>query len=234
LFFSDDFAHNAVDEVKFSVNWDLDRILLKAAAGGQSEVVKHLLEHANTEFDDLDDSVKSSLHLACENGHLAVVKYLVESMKADVNLADREFRTPVFIASSNGHLHVVEYLVEDHNVDVHETAELEATPITCACENGDLDMVEYLVEHAEARLTTSITLADPPSSSRAKKTIFWWSTIWCSKPKPMSIKLTRKEGLLFTSYANLATWHWSCISWRRVPTSIKLIPRTCHRSRLPV
>jgi glutaminase len=80
-------------------NEDIDEwlhplLLCTAAAKGDVEKLRHMIEKKGFDPSDADYDGRSALHLACEEGHLEAVKYLVSS-GADINRQDRWGSSPM-------------------------------------------------------------------------------------------------------------------------------------------
>ena len=90
------------------------RSLCQSASEGDLKAVKALLDQG-ADVESKDESGKTPLSLAAENGHLDVVKFLVNEAdrKADVESKDFYQRTPLSWAASHGHLEVVKFLVNE-------------------------------------------------------------------------------------------------------------------------
>ena len=121
-----------------------------AAAYGQLEVVKFLLEVANPKA-DIHYEGDVALLYASQNGHLNVVRYLLEDARpiADIS-ADYGGLLALRSAAGRGHLDVVRYLLEDarpraniadDNFEVLKHAALE----------GQLRIVRYLLYDANPK-----------------------------------------------------------------------------------
>ena len=86
--------------------------LLEAAANGESQIVKFLLQKgANPE--ELDKENKSALHHASEKGFFEIVQLLIEN-GANINAIDKSNKIPLHHACEIGDDKIVQYLIENN------------------------------------------------------------------------------------------------------------------------
>ncbi|KAL3451783.1 ankyrin repeat-containing domain protein [Aspergillus insuetus] len=123
--------------------WSGRTALAEAAASGQAELAKLLLEKgANVKTKDRN--LCSPLLLAVENGHDEVVKMLL-SHGAPVNTRHKHYQTPLSSAAERGRLKCVELLLE-HGAMVDAQDEYGRTELFHAAENRRVMVVERLLE----------------------------------------------------------------------------------------
>ncbi|KAL2800550.1 ankyrin repeat-containing domain protein [Aspergillus keveii] len=123
--------------------WSGRTALAEAAASGQAEIAKLLLEKgANVKT--RDRNLCSPLMLAVENGHDEVVKMLL-SHGAPVNTRHKHYQTPLSSAAERGRLKCVELLLE-HGAMVDSQDEYGRTELFHAVENRRAMAVERLLE----------------------------------------------------------------------------------------
>jgi len=96
--------------------------------------VKYLVENgADVNYED--ESGKSPLYNATEEGRIDIAKYLAEK-GADVNWSDGNDMTLLHLASAEGQLEVVKYLIEEKGADVNCKDKDENTPLHLAATSG--------------------------------------------------------------------------------------------------
>ena len=59
-----------------------------------------------TENSPKDESGRTPLHYACENGHVEIVKYMMDNI-TDKNPRDKRGRTPLWYAAKSCHVDVL-------------------------------------------------------------------------------------------------------------------------------
>ena len=62
-----------------------------------------------------DDTGKTILHIASENGDMNVVKYLVRN-GADITIADNKDQTAPYLAANNGHKNIVWFFIKTFEI----------------------------------------------------------------------------------------------------------------------
>ena len=99
----------------FSANFQNEQDLFNAAAHGNIENVRNLVEVVGVPANILDGE---ALIEAAENGRLEVVRFLVgegpEDARVPANIRDG---AALINATRNGHLEVVRYLLESYSID---------------------------------------------------------------------------------------------------------------------
>lgn len=128
--------------------------LHKAAASGQSAVVRYLLQMCPIIVDILDFKRSSPLLYAVTNGHLDVVRILIEH-GATID-CESGHSTPLILAAAGGNFEVVQFLCEN-GAQVSLTRGERVTPLIAATRRGSLEVVEYLLDkcHADANLRST-------------------------------------------------------------------------------
>jgi ankyrin repeat protein len=114
-----------------------------AAYFGLKEAIMALLKNGH-DPDSKDNSDKTPLSWAAENGHEAVVKLLLER-GAELKFKDYYDRTPLSWAAENGHEAVVKLLLEK-GAELESKDHYDRTPLSRAAENGHEAVVKLLLE----------------------------------------------------------------------------------------
>lgn len=130
--------------------------LEKAAAKGQLEVARFLLDHGAKV--NLAAQDKTPLFAAVENGQKAMTELLL-SRGADVN-AKGLGKTPLYEAVSRGFTAVTEVLLE-HKADVNAPSERGMTPLHVAAMKGNADLILLLFAKG-ANLNAKDTQGETP------------------------------------------------------------------------
>ena len=75
----------------------------RAAATGNHELVKYIVEYSLASMNERDDLHRNILHYAAEAGNVCLIKYLVEKVGMSPVEGDRNGRTPYGIVHEQGH-----------------------------------------------------------------------------------------------------------------------------------
>ncbi len=119
------FGYKKIVEYLISKNADVDFAgdvrqtpLIIAAANGQLDIVKYLIEQCHANIHPQNERNATLLMFASAGGNKEVVKYLVEECKINVNQGDIKGNTALALASQGEHLDVVKYLIEECKANV--------------------------------------------------------------------------------------------------------------------
>ena len=119
--------------------------LQEAAAIGNVNLVRALIE-GGTDVDSLDDSyLKTALHRAAISGHKDVLELLLTE-GAETSAIDTFSATPLYYAAENGHKEMIELLIALGS-DVNDKGRDGKVPLHCAAEKGHKEIVELLIAH---------------------------------------------------------------------------------------
>jgi Ankyrin repeats (3 copies)/Ankyrin repeats (many copies) len=115
--------------------------LLQAAARGDVNHMRDLLQSGRTNVNFRDYDRRTALHVAASEGHLEVCRFLV-SQGARVNRSDRWGGSPLDDAHRHRHADVIHYLRE---LGASTGSGNRATNLITAAASGDVDEVKLLL-----------------------------------------------------------------------------------------
>ncbi|CAD6198096.1 unnamed protein product [Caenorhabditis auriculariae] len=129
--------------------------LIYAAAAGQPECVKELLDTGNCSIEHFNLNGHCALMEAASSGRLDIVKMLVEAGAPSnyINLNSEFKESALTLASYKGNIDIVRYLLETYeasqNVQVKEYDRGEElhTSVMEACMDGHMEVVQLLLDH---------------------------------------------------------------------------------------
>ncbi|KAB0405432.1 hypothetical protein E2I00_018083 [Balaenoptera physalus] len=117
-----------------------------AAFADHVECLQLLLRH-NAQVNATDNSGKTALMMAAENGQASAVDILVNSAQADLTVKDKDLNTPLHLASSKGHekcaLLILDKIQDESLINAKNNA--LQTPLHVAARNGLKVVVEELL-----------------------------------------------------------------------------------------
>ncbi len=117
--------------------------LQEAAAIGDVNLVRTLIENG-TDVDSIEDSYsKTALHRAAMSGHRDVVEFLL-TKGADIDAKDYSVASPLHRAAEKGHKEVAELLIAK-GADVNAKNNDGQTPLHYAAASGRKDIAELLI-----------------------------------------------------------------------------------------
>jgi hypothetical protein len=155
---------------KFGRNFTFSRhrgvLSYTAEQGDKVIVLASLLASDKLDTNSTDNSGRTPLSWAAENGHEAVVKLLLES-GAELETADGFGQTPLSWAAENGHEAVVKLLLES-GAELETKDGLGRTPLSWAADNGHEAVVKLLLESG-AELETADGSRRTPLSWAAER-----------------------------------------------------------------
>ena len=100
----------------------------------------------NYNINGADDSGRTALFLAAQNGRAHIVNAILAYEEVNVNKPDGDGRTPIFAAASGGHLRIVNALLQHKNkpnLDVRGGGQQE-TALEAALRNGHYEIAKAL------------------------------------------------------------------------------------------
>ncbi|MFC1634443.1 ankyrin repeat domain-containing protein [Planctomycetota bacterium] len=138
--------------------------LEEAAAIGDVDRIKQLIENGFRveDFDSL--SYMTPLHRAAMVGHKPVVELLLAE-GAPINERDTELKTPLYYAISNGHKEIVELLIRkgaDFNTTCSYVKDTGYAPLDVALGRGNVEIIKLLQDNGaeEKTIHAAVMLGD--------------------------------------------------------------------------
>lgn len=137
----------AIDSSIVNCRDDKGRTPLHAAAfADHVECLQLLLRH-NAQVNTADNSGKTALMMAAENGQAGAVDILVNGAQADLTVKDKDLNTPLHLACSKGHekcaLLILDKIHDESLINAKNNA--LQTPLHIAARNGLKVVVEELL-----------------------------------------------------------------------------------------
>jgi ankyrin repeat protein len=105
--------------ILISILRDGRTMLSWAAENGLHSVVCRLLEKAEIDIHEKDNTGRTVLSYASGKGHTSIVQLILTIEDYDINTKDGEGMNPLLRASFNGHHAIVRLLLEKGNIDVN-------------------------------------------------------------------------------------------------------------------
>jgi ankyrin repeat protein len=122
---------------------DVAALWLAALEGNEMEV--WLLLKKGVDVKAKDNTGRTALHIAAENGNEAVVRLLLEQGSVDPDSKNQDGGTPLLLAAGNGHTAVAQLLLPQNNVNPNSENNWGWTPLQLAANNGHKALVEQLL-----------------------------------------------------------------------------------------
>ena len=146
-------------------------LLHKAAASGDVDKVRKLLEDGKYDVNHVDWLGWTPLHAAAAKGQLGVVRVLISEFKADVNVGGISGYTPLYEAASKGHMDVVRVLISEFkaDADVNACNISGYTPLHEAASKGHMDVVRVLISEFKADVNARDISGNTPLHKAAWK-----------------------------------------------------------------
>ena len=130
--------------------------IFEAAATGQTDRVRALIEHDPALVDSYSPDGFAPLSLAAFFGHPDTVDALLAA-GAEVSAPSRETMklTPLASALATGHNQIARTLIE-HGANVNAKGDTDVTPLHTAAARGNIEAATFLLEHgADINATTT-------------------------------------------------------------------------------
>ena len=124
--------------------------LHQAAASGDLDKVRELLEAGKYNVNSKNLNEKTPLHYACHWGHLDMVRMLISEFKADMNIVDCYNDTPLHEAAKNGKEDVALALINEFGCDTNIRGRDGTTVLHSACAEGWVYLVRTLIRDHNA------------------------------------------------------------------------------------
>lgn len=138
-----------------------------AAASGNLEKVKEMVENEKVDPSATDSKGYSSMQHASNRGYFEIVEYL-GAKKANTKYQDPGKATALHHAAYKGHMEIVRYLVEVKGDDVNLKSNKGYTALERAAFGGHIDIVKFLISRS-ADPTLATETGDTPLHSAAFK-----------------------------------------------------------------
>ena len=123
---------------------ELGMDIFEAAKAGDLTRVRELIAADPTIVNLRDDTQKTPLHIAAENGHLDIVQIFICG-GVDLNAVDENKNTPLHLAAAGGHSSIVQQLV-NAGASVYVQNKEGVDPLVVAVANGYKDIVQALLD----------------------------------------------------------------------------------------
>lgn len=118
-------------------------LLHAAAAGGNPEIIKALLEN-NLAVNAKDDKGNTPLLIAVQNSKIAAAQVLLKQA-ADANIQSQTDQTPLLIALKSGNVALAQLLL-DHNAHAKGSDQYGNSTLHLAAKLGNLDLLRKLLD----------------------------------------------------------------------------------------
>ena len=139
-------SRRAVANLKSTIKMATGVELVAAAGRGERREVASLLRRGAS-VEDRDESGRTALMAAAEEGHADTVNALAGTYSANVEAADEKGWTALMLAAFHGHTDTVNALAGTHNANVEAPTELGMTALMLAADRGHTDTVNALRRH---------------------------------------------------------------------------------------
>lgn len=137
-------------EKNFNNSGEGATVLHYAAAGGNLEIVRYLIEkdlEIDTKISISDDynGLATPLHIAAMNGNVEVAKILLDA-GASAQALYRDNTSTIFAAATNNSPKLIQLLI-DHGADMDQTNQYGHSPLSWAVFDGNYEAAEILQEN---------------------------------------------------------------------------------------
>lgn len=129
---------------------DDNKVLKRAFATEQFEVVEYLFERFKLTADDVRINNNEILRKACIDGSMELIQYLAEKIKLtveDVIRYETDDAMSAFCeACMSGNFEIVQYLADHFEMTVEHARADNCGALTVSCMEGSLEIVQYLTD----------------------------------------------------------------------------------------
>ncbi|WBA79898.1 ankyrin repeat domain-containing protein [Endozoicomonas sp. GU-1] len=121
-----------------------DALAANAAEKDSTECLLKYLIPGNVKIKDVDESGKTALHYAAEEGNVPILKYLID-IGAGINHSDNSEKTALHYAAEKGHKPCLEYLI-DKGAGINHSDNSGKTALHYAAKQGHELCLKYLID----------------------------------------------------------------------------------------
>ena len=165
-----------------------------AAVHGHMAFLRYLSTLSAIDFNHVDNSGRTCVHIVSQLGNLEVIKFLVEECGCDSNAVDTAHQVaPLHLAANNGHIDCVKFFCSRQGCQPDSKDVYGRSPLHYACDRGYIIVVRYLVteQHCDPQRqdlkgispvmmaalhdkpATTFLLSDQPSQGQSLLHRFW-------------------------------------------------------------
>ncbi len=126
---------------------NIDELTLMKAAKNEPILAYIVDREKRSYIEASDDSEKTVLMIAAENGRTAAVKFLLEKGATNIEAIDDCGSNALMIAAENGHIETVEYFTKYYNFLTLTKDDCGRNALMISAENGHTDIAKYFIEN---------------------------------------------------------------------------------------
>lgn len=169
-----------------------------AAAMGQFEIIKLLVEEGNANVNHLSVTRSSPLRAASYIGNLDIVQYLI-AHDADMKLVRDGNYTNLMLCAYRGHTNMVKYFLDELKCDPNESDQDGRTPLHYAIDGCFLDVVQLLLKYGAKNSSSNAESPLVLAALEAREDIVCAFENYCSS----DLEWIEAREILGASYANI-------------------------------
>ena len=202
--------------------------LISAAKAGKCEIFRQLIPFLDVASDIRDESGKSPIYFAAENGDSAMLQLLLEETRIDPGKADKSGKYPLLKAAENGHDNAVTVLLQSKRVNVNCKSDqyFGWTPLCCAARNNHTKVVKTLLELGRAE-------ADCPDDYQ-RTPLSWACGNGCTDVVKLLLRYSRKVALLREDFLGHSPRDYALVEGKNDIVKLLDSARKPHRRLLRV